>query len=141
MYLINVATITLHEFQGSEIPKYAILSHTWGDDEVSFQDLQAGRGSSKEGYEKIVFTCEQAKQHRLKWAWVDTCCIDKSSSAELSESINSMYRWYNESYICYAYLADVVDLSTVCQFIHERSKNQRIIWLILPIVVSVCGFN
>ena len=42
----------------------------------------------------------------IRWA-VDTCCIDKSSSAELTESINSMYRWYQEAAICYAYLFDV----------------------------------
>ncbi|KAI2470082.1 HET-domain-containing protein [Annulohypoxylon bovei var. microspora] len=109
MYLLDVETLTLHGFQGSDIPKnkYAILSHTWGEGEVNFQDLQAGRGPSMKGYEKIVLTCEQAKRDGYKWAWVDTCCIDKSSSAELSEAINSMYLWYKESGICYAYLVDV----------------------------------
>ncbi|KAI1654859.1 HET-domain-containing protein [Daldinia decipiens] len=111
MRLLDVDTLELHEFMGSNIPKYqyAILSHTWAEEEVSLQDLQAGSGPSKQGYEKIVLTCEQAKQHGCKWAWVDTCCIDKTSSAELSEAINSMYQWYEESAVCYAYLIDVVD--------------------------------
>ncbi|KAI0897565.1 HET-domain-containing protein [Annulohypoxylon nitens] len=120
MRLLNAESITLHEFQGSKIPKYAILSHTWGDDEVSFQDLQAGKGPGKEGYKKIVFTCRQALLHGLEWVWVDTCCIDKSSSAELSESINSMYRWYKESATCYAYLVDIVDIN---KFPYAPSTN------------------
>ena len=33
------------------------------------------------------------------------------SSAELSEAINSMYRWYENAQVCYAYLHDVLDLS------------------------------
>jgi hypothetical protein len=45
--------------------------------------------------------------NKLEWAWVDTCCIDKKSSAELSEAINSMYAWYAEAAACYAYLSDV----------------------------------
>lgn len=123
MRLLDAKSITLHEFQGSKIPRYAILSHTWGDDEVSFQDLQAGKGPGKEGYKKIVFTCKQALLHGLEWVWVDTCCIDKSSSAELSESINSMYRWYEESAMCYAYLVDIVDINKVRQHITELVIN------------------
>ncbi|KAI1417377.1 HET-domain-containing protein [Hypoxylon sp. FL1857] len=112
MYLLNVETFELHEFQGNSIPKYeyVILSHIWGADEVSLQDLQAGRGPSKKGYEKITLTCEQAHRDGFKWAWVDTCCIDKTSSAELSEAINSMYQWYKDSALCYAYLSDVDEI-------------------------------
>ncbi|KAI1078209.1 HET-domain-containing protein [Whalleya microplaca] len=111
MRLINAKTLVIREFVGRHIPQYAILSHTWGDDEVTLQDMQAGRASSKKGYGKIIQACEHAKFHCLKWVWVDTCCIDKSSSAELSEAINSMYDWYAKSTICYAYLADVKPVS------------------------------
>ena len=52
--------------------------------------------------------CNQAKRDGYKYAWVDTCCIEKNSSAELQEAINSMYRWYSEAAVCYAYLSDVV---------------------------------
>lgn len=109
MYLLNVETYELHEFQGDNIPRYeyVILSHIWGEGEVSFQDLQVGRGPSKQGYEKITFTCKQACRDGFRWAWIDTCCIDKTSSAELSEAINSMYQWYKDSARCYAYLSDV----------------------------------
>jgi len=91
------------------IPPYAILSHTWGADteEVTFEDLTDGSGKSKAGYNKIRFCGEQARRDGLQYFWVDTCCIDKSSSAELTEAINSMFRWYREAAKCYVYLSDV----------------------------------
>ncbi|KAJ6779953.1 hypothetical protein PWT90_06599 [Aphanocladium album] len=107
MRLLNTSTLTLEEFYGSAIPEYAILSHRWLDGEVSFQDLQSGEAASKAGYAKIKLCCEQAAKDGLDYAWVDTCCIDKTSSAELNEAINSMYAWYRESAICYAFLSDV----------------------------------
>ncbi|KAI1400639.1 HET-domain-containing protein [Hypoxylon fuscum] len=107
MRLLNANSLKLYEFEGNDIPKYAILSHTWAEGEVSLQDLQAGIGPDKAGYVKIDHTCKLAIRHRMEWAWIDTCCIDKSSSAELSEAINSMYKWYQQSGLCYVYLADV----------------------------------
>jgi hypothetical protein len=100
---------SLIEFIGDKIPRYAILSHTWGTDgeEVTFKDLMKGTGKSKAGYQKIRFCGEQAATDRLQYFWVDTCCIDKSSSAELSEAINSMFRWYHDASKCYVYLSDV----------------------------------
>jgi hypothetical protein len=89
------------------IPSYAILSHTWGDDEVTFRDLTEGTGTTKAGYRKINFCAKQAALDGLQYFWVDTCCIDKSSSEELREAINSMFRWYRESAKCYVYLEDV----------------------------------
>jgi len=61
----------------------------------------------KAGYEKIQFCGEQARRDGLQYFWVDTCCINKSSSAELTEAINSMFRWYREATKCYVYLSDV----------------------------------
>ena len=87
--------------------KYAILSHTWEAEEVTFNDLRNGTGMKKAGYQKIRFCGEQARRDGLQYFWVDTCCIDKSSSAELTEAINSMFRWYCESSKCYVYLSDV----------------------------------
>ncbi|KXJ93541.1 heterokaryon incompatibility [Microdochium bolleyi] len=96
-------------FSRRETPRYAILSHTWGSDadEVTLVDLQSGLAESKPGYEKIAFCLKQAAADRLAHVWIDTCCIDKTSSAELSEAINSMYRWYRESARCYVFLQDV----------------------------------
>ncbi|KAF2400700.1 HET-domain-containing protein [Trichodelitschia bisporula] len=83
--------------------------HTWLPNwELTLQDLEAGRGLHLPGYEKIRQTCAQATLDGLAYVWIDTCCIDKSSSAELSEAINSMFRWYAMASICYAFLEDDV---------------------------------
>ena len=97
------------ELVGDSIPRYAILSHTWGADteEVSFKDLMDGSAKSKVGYDKIRFCGEQTRRDGLQYFWVDTCCIDKSNSVELQEAINSMFRWYQNAAKCYVYLSDV----------------------------------
>jgi hypothetical protein len=113
MRLLNTKTLQLKEFvEDSSKLRYAILSHRWGEEEISFQDItsQDPRIRTKKGYGKIENCCAQARKSGLEWVWIDTCCIDKSSSAELSEAINSMYRWYQTAAICYAYLADVTYL-------------------------------
>jgi hypothetical protein len=94
---------------GDDIPKYAILSHTWGVDteEITFKDMMDGTGEDKLGYKKIWFCGEQARRDGLQYFWVDTCCIDKSSSAELQEAITSMFCWYQNADRCYVYLSDI----------------------------------
>ncbi|KAL2680360.1 hypothetical protein Neosp_007957 [[Neocosmospora] mangrovei] len=119
MYLLHCSwdesstdlSISLESYTGS-IPKYAILSHRWAtnpQDEVTFEDMtmRIETAREKSGFEKIRGCCAQALRDGLHWVWIDTCCIDKRSSAELSEAINSMYSWYEKSEICYAYLEDV----------------------------------
>jgi hypothetical protein len=94
-------------FPNKGIPQYAILSHTWGDEEVLFKDLTDGTGKNKAGYAKIQFCGNKAQHDDLRFFWVDSCGIDKASSAELQEAINSMFRWYRDAAKCYVYLADV----------------------------------
>ncbi|OAK96860.1 HET-domain-containing protein [Phaeosphaeriaceae sp. SRC1lsM3a] len=105
----NDSKYSLTEFTGEDIPRYAILSHTWGADhnEVTLADLEKDTGTSKAGYRKLQFCADQAAKHGLRYFWVDTCCIDKSSSAELTEAINSMFAWYRDAARCYVYLSDV----------------------------------
>ncbi|KAE8374906.1 heterokaryon incompatibility protein-domain-containing protein [Aspergillus bertholletiae] len=116
----NTTPLQLTEFGEDKINqgtiKYAILSHRWGNDETSFQDLTRPREEEKEeaskrkttkGYRKIQRFLERAAKDGYEYAWIDTCCINKESSAELSEAINSMFRWYRLADICYAYLEDV----------------------------------
>ncbi|KAI0410771.1 vegetative incompatibility protein HET-E-1 [Xylaria grammica] len=91
----------------SNIPPYAILSHRWGSDEVTFQELHDGTGLSKHGYDKIRFCGEQAQRDGLSHFWVDTCCIDKKNAVELQTAITSMFRWYQNAKRCYVYLDDV----------------------------------
>ncbi|KAJ4305832.1 hypothetical protein N0V90_001364 [Kalmusia sp. IMI 367209] len=163
MRLIDVDSLEIKTFSEQNVPTYAILSHTWGADEVTFQDMcmitrlrcisqtfssqgtsssqngdMSGNGQSaamlaamemlvrgdwsagmvipdtseealmkREGYRKILCSAREAKQLGYQWIWIDTCCIDKTSSAELQESINSMYRWYKESAVCIVYLNDI----------------------------------
>ncbi|CAG7566168.1 unnamed protein product [Fusarium equiseti] len=108
MWLINTKTLVLEEFL-SQAPSYAILSHTWGKEEVTFVDwyYNLPQARKKLGFSKIQKSCEQALKEGHDYLWCDTNCIDKRSSAELSEAINSMFKWYRNSAICYAYLADV----------------------------------
>jgi len=126
MWLINVESLKLEQKVSPAGLPYAILSHTWGDDEITFEQFRAlngdlalnaysllqdqkrgGGGGLGLGLSKILRTCHLARQQHLPYAWVDTCCIDKSSSAELSEAINSMFSWYRESALCIAFLHDL----------------------------------
>jgi len=128
MRLLRAIDMTFHQFEGSSIPPYAILSHRWEGEEITYQEMsdrapttgtrfrfaneqevkiRIAATERKSGFQKIQKCCEQALEDMIEYVWVDTCCIDKSSSAELSEAINSMYAWYQRSVVCYAYLADV----------------------------------
>ncbi|KAH6675738.1 heterokaryon incompatibility protein-domain-containing protein, partial [Halenospora varia] len=117
MRLLNTTSYILEEFTGNDIPRYAILSHRWGSQEITFQDIQnfknfrdyfkTRKSTKSEGWAKIKGSCEQAVLAGYQWIWVDSCCIDKTSSAELSEAINSMFNWYRKAQVCYAYLSDV----------------------------------
>jgi hypothetical protein len=102
-------TFNLVEYFDKNVPPYAILSHTWGADheELVLRDLISGHGTDRDGYRKLLFCGKQAAKDDLKFFWVDTVCIDKTSSAELQEAITSMFRWYQTAAKCYAYLSDV----------------------------------
>ncbi|KAF1971156.1 HET-domain-containing protein, partial [Bimuria novae-zelandiae CBS 107.79] len=104
--------IVFRETTSSDVPAYAILSHTWGKEEVLFQDMEANadmsKTVSKAGWRKIEFCARQAAADGLRYFWIDTCCIDKKNAVELSAAINSMFRWYQNATRCYVYLSDVL---------------------------------
>ncbi|KAK5189439.1 hypothetical protein LTR99_008018 [Exophiala xenobiotica] len=125
MRLINTNTGEFESFWDTQRPQYGILSHTWGDEEVSYLDylfltsnlpgtsaglvhalLKTPRADS-EGIRKIQNCLKLARSRAVDWIWVDTCCLDQSSSAEISEAINSMWAWYRDATECYVYLGDV----------------------------------
>ena len=110
--------IKVLEFGDDEATEYAILSHRWLAQEMDYNEMvnlakmdgeERDEIRQRDGYTKILQSCKQAQKDGYGWLWVDTCCIDKRSSAELSEAINSMYRWYENAKVCYAYLHDVPD--------------------------------
>ncbi|KAI0378362.1 heterokaryon incompatibility protein-domain-containing protein [Hypomontagnella monticulosa] len=113
MHLLNTETLKLEEFIGKSIPPYAILSHVWGEDEfeLSFEDLKHHDINTldykRAGYSKVKNTCKNAVADGLKYVWIDTCCVDHTSSAELFEVINYMFSFYRKSEVCYVYLADI----------------------------------
>ncbi|KAK4556612.1 hypothetical protein LTR86_006183 [Recurvomyces mirabilis] len=135
MRLLNTTTLVFMETH--DPPPYAILSHRWGGEEVTYKEFQLAQRPrnmlspwqasqvsgtrQRAGYNKILRFCDFARSHRVRprdedpttyqWCWVDTCCIDKRSSAELSEAINSMWKWYRQAACCYVYLADVPNVS------------------------------
>jgi len=127
MKLLNTRSLTLREFIG-EVPQYVILSHRWEDEEVLFEDVMKvpisdmrSPARAKRGFSKVQGTCALALKDGFDWVWIDNCCIDKASSTELQEAINSMFRWYQEAQICYAYLSDVPDEQAGCDVAFEQS--------------------
>jgi hypothetical protein len=110
MWLLHATELRLQQFSPHDVPKYAILSHRWEQEEVTFQDVKNETFSHLKGFSKLQGCCGKAAGDGYSWVWIDTCCINKTSSAELSEAINSMYRWYHDSAVCYAYLSDIQEI-------------------------------
>ncbi|KAH7926852.1 HET-domain-containing protein [Leucogyrophana mollusca] len=128
MRLLDTKSLKLEEPR--YVQEYAVLSHVWGDEEVSFHDIN----KSLKGYQKIKRACAQAAKDGYQYLWVDTCCINKSSSAELSEAINSMYLWYKDSSVCYAYLEDVRSSEAVVHSSLRRSKWFKRGWTLQELI-------
>ncbi|KAJ2994489.1 hypothetical protein NUW58_g1544 [Xylaria curta] len=99
-----------------QIPDYVILSHLWGNEEITFENFTKQgtidpeireTETEKQSLSKVKGACALAARDGYEWIWIDTCCIDKSSSAELQETINTMWRYYAQSNICYVYMNDI----------------------------------
>ncbi len=137
MWLLSTERAELCFFSSPEAVTggYAILSHTWGDAEQTFQSIQdltrryGGRQLSKIPPKslspKVLHSCILARRQGYQWIWIDTCCIDKTNSAELAESIKSMFRWYSCAEVCFAYLADV---PSNCELAAPGSAFRRSRW-------------
>ena len=129
MRLLKTSSLTFDDFFDNQIPDYAILSHRWGPKEVLFKEMRKRTAEPGPGLTKIEKCCQLAASRGFEWVWVDTCCIDKKSSAELSEAINSMYKWYKRSKLCYVYLSDVtmtleeIRLKNTFNKIHSTSDS------------------
>ncbi|WPB06452.1 uncharacterized protein RHO25_011109 [Cercospora beticola] len=139
MRLLNVSTLELKEFGESSIPPYYIASHRWTSDETTYKDVKKRRNTTSTGHRKLQSFCDFIQRTNVpttramttlgierscQWLWIDTACMDKSSSADLSECINSMFHYYADSQICYAYLHDVGPLknheSAIMDFVQSE---------------------
>ncbi|KAH7074500.1 heterokaryon incompatibility protein-domain-containing protein, partial [Paraphoma chrysanthemicola] len=112
--------LAIREFVADDAPPYLIVSHRWREDEVLFADLNVSSSSmpdvqSKKGFAKLRTTCRIASQMGLRYLWIDTCCIDKSSSSDVAEAVVSMYDWYANARCCIAYLDDIHVTSDLSQ--------------------------
>lgn len=142
MRLLSTFTLALSEFVGSQVPPYAILSHTWGDEEVLINDIHNGTARSKRGFKKLGGCCEKAVADGFRWVWIDTCCIDSSSSVEMSEAINSMHRWYKAAVVCYVYLEDVSTMENNAKSIYgllERFAKSSLVYQRLDAARTYCS--
>ncbi|KAM0718092.1 hypothetical protein Q7P37_006424 [Cladosporium fusiforme] len=108
MRVLDTTSLDFEDFPGRPSEPYVVLSHRWGTEEVTFKEYRKNHKQilHRAGYRKIVEFCQVARARGFRLAWLDTCCIDKRSSAELSEAINSMYDWYKHSAECYVWLED-----------------------------------
>ncbi|KAL8963799.1 MAG: hypothetical protein Q9183_004946, partial [Haloplaca sp. 2 TL-2023] len=125
MRLLNTTDLSFGEFFDTEIPKYAILSHRWGPREITLKDIRKRTAPPGPALRKIERCCRLAGSRGLQWLWIDTCCIDERSSAELSEAINSMFKWYQRSEVCFVFLndvqftsAEIVEFNNLCTTKH-----------------------
>ncbi|KNG81941.1 hypothetical protein ANOM_008868 [Aspergillus nomiae NRRL 13137] len=125
MRLLSAKTLKLIDFPPDQIPTYVILSHTWGVEEILLSDIEDPTATRKKGWHKVKSACAQVIKDGFQYVWIDTCCIDKTSSAELSEALNSMFLWYTNADLCYAYLSDV---PRNCDPYQERSEFEKSRW-------------
>jgi hypothetical protein len=153
MRLLNIYTLAFKEFFDRDVPPYGILSHRWTDDEIAYKDFIKGRNKHSKGYAKVMAFCEFVRTGiklqadtiyvqspdgatkdfvdmatreglSLSWVWVDSICIDKRSSQELSEAINSMFAWYARAAVCIVYMHDVPAFSsTVKEFFQQAFES------------------
>lgn len=144
MRLINAETLELNEFLDSRLPRYAILSHTWEDGEVTLEDMQkAHKPKQKRGYDKIRLASEQALKDRLFYIWVDTCCKCKGlNGAEPSVACTISFQTlieictqrqrYRQEKQCRASGSNQLDVSVLCECKHMLRLPGRLTWWMPP---------
>ena len=101
-------------------PRYAILSHRWEAEEITFDIIRTIKPSAlrkpsfpsipanlRASAAKIRGACTVAQQQGYSYIWIDTCCIDKTKSEELRYALNMMFKWYQNAAVCYTYFNDI----------------------------------
>lgn len=147
MWLLNTEHFYLQSFIPGQVPDYVILSHRWhtpNTEECSFEDMiktpiwNPNKLRKKQGFIKVQGACDLASRHGYNWIWIDSCCIDKSSSAELQEAINSMWNYYADSNICYVYMADIPDSEAGWDDRFQKSEWFTRAWTLQELIAPRC---
>jgi ankyrin repeat domain-containing protein 50 len=118
MRLLNVHTLEFSDYS-EDVPKYAVASHRWkARTEATIKDVRNKRKTDKDGYRKVEGFAKYVREHvcHVEWLWIDTCCVNQDSSQEVTEAVNSMFRWYSNAEVCLAYLADVSNAENEREF-------------------------
>ena len=128
MRMLDTTHFVFKEFSGLPTEPYAILSHCWnhqlGSEEITYQQVLAkSYDYDSPGWQKVLTACRIARSRGWRLLWMDTCCLDKTSSAELSETINSMYKFYERSDECHVLLDDVP--AAEYPFVDQRFQRSR----------------
>jgi hypothetical protein len=120
MRLLSIDTFECEQFT-NDVPKYAVGSHRWSHDEALLDDVRASRNPHGPGFRKLRAFANFMKDNlpTVHHLWIDTCCIDHQDAEEVSQSLNSMFKWFRNAEICLAYLADVEDAADREQFRHS----------------------
>lgn len=129
MRLINVHTLELKTFH-RDVPKYVTASHRWEEEEeASMDDVINKTNTDKRGFKKMEgfakYIREDLRELQIDWLWIDTCCVDQKNPAEVSEAVNSMFRWYADAALCIAYLTDVGDDTVSCTLGKRNADRER----------------
>lgn len=131
MKLLNTRTLQVHQAP-LQPPRYVALSYTWGGtSNESTAPTPAQRQSA----------CTEARRLGLEWVWIDSLCIDSSSTAEISESINSRFRVFQDSAVCLVFLGDVSlgpgeTTSKAAGNLLLKSQWLRRIWTLTELIAS-----
>lgn len=148
MRLIEIETQQFREFAEFETPPYAVFSHHWSNNEVTYQTFEerkreAWTGQTNNGFEKVLGFSKFVSTHRpdIHFLWIDSCCINQWNAVELSEAINSMFRWYQRAVFCVAFLRDVTRDSWYNSVWFKRGWTLQELLAPSLVILADCNWN
>ena len=114
----------------TEFCRYVMFSHKWEDGDPLFQkvmDATVYELEASYGNIKLQTFCSIVRALGFRWAWSDTCCIDKSDNVVLQESLVAMFAWYRGSSLTIIHLLDVSSLPDgLLDALRESIWNTRV---------------
>ncbi|KAI1132429.1 HET-domain-containing protein [Nemania abortiva] len=146
MRLLNAHSLRIHEFIGEDVPPYAILSHTWGEEEVSFKDMSKGRATKMKGYKKIVGCCRQARSDGFRYvasvcyAYLEDLIGDnmeeiRSNVAALEDFLRSS-RWFTRGWTLQELISPTSVVFYTSEWTQIGTRNTM-----RSVIVNITGVN